>query len=142
MLSNKRSFELTGHKSQPSRREDAWVVINKLRFLMIACRAESRISIRQACKLIQVNKKKSARLFADSILRTLDQVLGKPPVFRNPGDKDLSFDEKWLASLIRSHLNEDQPSIKFLLSSRIANFSRRSYLTFLLDGLVKDINSL
>ena len=38
-------------------------IINKLRFLMIRCRIESRISLDEACKLIQVDKKKSARFF-------------------------------------------------------------------------------
>ena len=117
-------------------------VVNKLRFLMIGCRKESRISIDEACKLIQIDKKKSARYFAYNILRTLEEVLGKKPIFRNPGEKNLSFDEQWITSLITSYKSNDQMSIKFLINSRVENLNKRSYVSFLLDGLVKDLNSL
>jgi len=117
-------------------------IINKLRFLMISCRIESRISLDEACKLIQVDKKKSARFFAYGILRTLDETLGKPPVFRLPGSNNLSFDEEWLCQLITSFSKNDQISIKFLLSSRVENINKRSYMYFLIDGLVQDIDSL
>ena len=33
-------------------------------------------------------------------------------------------------------------SIKFLLSSRVENLNKRSYIYFLVDGLVQDIDSL
>ncbi|MFL2802454.1 MAG: hypothetical protein ACJ0DD_06805 [Paracoccaceae bacterium] len=117
-------------------------VVNKLRFLMIGCRKESRISIDEACKLIQIDKKKSARYFAYNILRTLEEVLGKKPIFRNPGEKNLSFDEQWITSLITSYQSNDQMSIKFLINSRVENLNKRSYISFLIDGLVKDLNSL
>ena len=117
-------------------------IINKLRFLMISCRIESRISLDEACKLIQIDKKKSARFFAYGILRTLSEALGKPPVFRLPGDNNLSFDEKWLSKLITSFRKNDNISIKFLLSSRVENLNKRSYMYFLFDGLVQDIDSL
>ena len=117
-------------------------VVNKLRFLMIDCRKESRISIDEACKLIQIDKKKSARYFAYNILRTLEEVLGKKPIFRNPGEKNLSFDEQWITSLITSYQSNDQMSIKFLINSRVENLNKRSYISFLIDGLVKDLNSL
>ena len=117
-------------------------VVNKLRFIMISCRKESRISIDEACKLIQIDKKKSARYFAYNILRTLEEVLGKKPIFRNPGEKNLSFDEQWITSLITSYQSNDQMSIKFLINSRVENLNKRSYISFLIDGLVKDLNSL
>ena len=117
-------------------------VINKLRFLMIDCRKESRISLDEACKLIQIDKKKSASYFAYNILRTLEEVLGKKPIFRNPGEKNLSFDEHWISSLITNYKLNDQMSIKFLINSRVENLNKRSYISFLIDGLVKDIGSL
>ena len=117
-------------------------IINKLRFLMISCRIESRISLDEACKLIQVDKKKSARFFAYGILRTLNEALGKPPVFRLPGETNLSFDEEWLSKLITSFSKNDHINIKFLLSSRVENINKRSYMYFLLDGLAQDIDSL
>ena len=123
-------------------KEEIIHVVNKLRFLMIDCRKESRISIDEACKLIQIDKKKSARYFAYNILRTLEEVLGKKPIFRNPGEKNLSFDEQWITSLITSYKSNDQMSIKFLINSRVENLNKRSYVSFLLDGLVKDLNSL
>ena len=123
-------------------KEEIIHVVNKLRFLMIDCRKESRISIDEACKLIQIDKKKSARYFAYNILRTLEEILGKKPIFRNPGEKNLSFDEQWIASLIKSYKSNDQISTKFLINSRVANLNKRSYISFLVDGLVKDLRSL
>ena len=125
-----------------SANEEIIYVINKLRFLMIGCRKDSRLSIDEACKLIQIDKKKSASYFAYNILRTLEEVIGKQPIFKNPGEKKLSFDEKWIASLITSYKKNDQVSIKFLIKSRVENLSKRSYISFLVDGLVKDLNSL
>ncbi len=123
-------------------KEEIIHVVNKLRFLMIDCRKDSRISIDEACKLIQIDKKKSASYFAYNILRTLEEILGKKPVFRNPGEKSLSFDEQWIASLINSYKSNDQISTKFLINSRVENLNKRSYISFLIDGLVKDIGSL
>lgn len=125
-----------------SENQDIIYVINKLRFLMIGCRKDARISIDEACKMIQIDKKKSARYFAYNILRTLEEVIGKKPIFRNPGEKNLSFDEQWIASLITSHILNDQVSIKFLINSRVENLSKRSYITYLVSGLVKDLSSL
>ena len=123
-------------------KEEIIHVVNKLRFLMIDCRKESRISIDEACRLIQIDKKKSASYFAYNILRTLEEILGKKPIFRNPGEKNLSFDEQWIASLIKSYKSNDQISTKFLINSRVANLNKRSYISFLIDGLVKDLRSL
>ena len=125
-----------------SENQDIIYVINKLRFLMIGCRKDARISIDEACKMIQIDKKKSAHYFAYNILRTLEEVIGKKPIFRNPGEKNLSFDEQWIASLITSHMLNDQVSIKFLINSRVENLSKRSYILYLISGLVKDLSSL
>ena len=38
-------------------KEEIIHVVNKLRFFMIDCRKESRTSIDEACKLIQIDKK-------------------------------------------------------------------------------------
>ena len=128
--------------AESSENQDIIYVINKLRFLMIGCRKDARISIDEACKMIQIDKKKSARYFAYNILRTLEEVIGKKPIFRNPGEKNLSFDEQWIASLITSHMLNDQVSIKFLINSRVENLSKRSYISYLIFGLVKDLSSL
>ena len=125
-----------------SGKHDIINVINKLRFLMIGCRKDARISIDEACKLIQIDNKTSASYFAHNILRTLEEVIGKKPVFRNPGEKNLSFDEQWIASLITSYKINDQISIKFLIKSRVENLSKRSYISYLVYGLVKDLGSL
>ena len=140
-LSDKYTKKINSDNDLPEN-EDIIYVINKLRFLMIGCRKDARISIDEACKLIQIDKKKSARYFAHNILRTLEEVIGKKPVFRNPGEKNLSFDEQWIASLITSYKINDQTSIKFLINSRVENLNKRSYISFLVEGLVKELGSL
>ena len=140
-LSDKYTKKINSDSDLPEN-QDIIYVINKLRFLMIGCRKDARISIDEACKLIQIDKKKSARYFAHNILRTLEEVIGKKPVFRNPGEKNLSFDEQWIASLITSYKINDQTSIKFLINSRVENLNKRSYISFLVEGLVKELGSL
>tara|TARA_B100001939_G_scaffold215528_1_gene185329 strand:+ start:68 stop:496 length:429 start_codon:yes stop_codon:yes gene_type:complete len=140
-LSDKYTKKIDSESNLPEN-EDIIYVINKLRFLMIGCRKDARLSIDEACKLIQIDKKKSARYFAHNILRTLEEVIGKKPVFRNPGEKNLSFDEQWIASLITSYKINDQTSIKFLINSRVENLNKRSYISFLVEGLVKELGSL
>ena len=140
-LSDKYTKKINSDNDLPEN-QDVIYVINKLRFLMIGCRKDARISIDEACKLIQIDKKKSARYFAHNILRTLEEVIGKKPVFRNPGEKNLSFDEQWIASLITSYKINDQTSIKFLINSRVENLNKRSYISFLVEGLVKELGSL
>ena len=140
-LSDKYTKKIDSESNLPENK-DIIYVINKLRFLMIGCRKDARISIDEACKLIQIDKKKSARYFAHNILRTLEEVIGKKPVFRNPGEKNLSFDEQWIASLITSYKINDQTSIKFLINSRVENLNKRSYISFLVEGLVKELGSL
>ena len=140
-LSDKYTKKIDSESNLPEN-EDIIYVINKLRFLMIGCRKDARISIDEACKLIQIDKKKSARYFAHNILRTLEEVIGKKPVFRNPGEKNLSFDEQWIASLITSYKINDQTSIKFLINSRVENLNKRSYISFLVEGLVNELGSL
>ena len=97
--------------------QDIVNVINKLRFLMIGCRKDARISIDEACKLIQIDKKTSAHYFAHNILRTLEEVIGKKPVFRNPGEKNLSFDEQWIASLITSYKTPHNNRYQIIIDS-------------------------
>ena len=140
-LSDKYTKKIDSESNLPEN-EDIIYVINKLRFLMIGCRKDARISIDEACKLIQIDKKTSAHYFAHNILRTLEEVIGKKPVFRNPGEKNLSFDEQWIASLITSYKINDQTSIKFLINSRVENLNKRSYISFLVEGLVKELGSL
>ena len=58
-------------------------------------------------------------------------------------DSEGKYDvEKWLAKLITSFRQNDNISIKFLLSSRVENLNKRSYIYFLVDGLVQDLDSL
>ena len=140
-LSDKYTKKINSDNDLPEN-QDIIYVINKLRFLMIGCRKDSRISIDETCKLIQIDKKTSAHYFAHNILRTLEEVIGKKPIFRNPGEKNLSFDEQWIASLITSYKINDQVSIKFLIKSRVENLSKRSYINFLFNGLVEDLGSL
>ena len=141
MLLSNNFIEKRNSQSYICEKKEIIHVVNKLRFLMIDCRKESRISVDEACKLIQIDKKKSAKYFAYNILRTLEEVIGKKPIFRNPGEKNLSFDEQWIVSLIYSYKSNDQISTKFLINSRVENLNKRSYITFLIDGLVKDLSS-
>ena len=46
------------------------------------------------------------------------------------------------ANLDTVNKSNDQISTKFLINSRVENLNKRSYISFLIDGLVKDLRSL
>ena len=60
-LSDKYTKKINSDNDLPEN-QDVIYVINKLRFLMIGCRKDARISIDEACKLIQIDKKKICSL--------------------------------------------------------------------------------
>ncbi|SER47174.1 hypothetical protein SAMN04490244_101167 [Tranquillimonas rosea] len=111
-------------------------LLNRLRLSALRCRAASRTDLFQACALLGTDPEAGAPAFAEALVRTLDQGLGRRPILYRPGAADLSFDERWLISLVAALRRGDEASATFLLNSRLVHGARRS-LGFLAARLAR-----
>lgn len=100
-------------------------LLARLRFLGRTCRARARIDAYGACAMLSSDPAASAQAYADALLRVLGQGFGRSPVLYAPGNAELSFDERWLLSLIDAVMREDIDSLRFLTVSKIPRHLRR-----------------
>ena len=113
-------------------------IISLLRMSALRCRAAARADLFEACALLTLDPQAAKLAYADVLVKTLREVLGKQPVFFRPRVAALSFDESWILSLIRAHARSDQPSFRFLIDARVSHHSRRS-IAFLVTRLSEGI---
>ena len=99
--------------------------LNLLRFTSMNCRAKPRAHLFEACALLQNDRTASREAHAEALMRCLNEALGKPAKLYAPGVADVTFDEAWLMQLGLATARQDEPSICFLLSSRVAREHRR-----------------
>ena len=114
--------------------------LNALRLVAMRCRAAARLDLFRACTLLSHEPVEAGRAYAEALLRTLPQALGRAPVLRRPGCPELSTDEAWLLRCLERAAAGDLPSLDFLLSSRAARESRRP-LGFLIGNLARRLDS-
>ena len=105
--------------------DDVRVLLNQLRFQATTCRASAFLDIFQACSVLDPVTEDANNTRQITLLRILGQALDHAPVFYRPGEKNLSFDEKWLAALIEASKRGDRDSFAFLLNRRVAQSKRR-----------------
>ena len=109
-------------------------LLNRLRFHATRCRASSHLDLYEACRLLDPTAKDAEALYVSTLLRILDQALGRTPLFYRPGEATRSFDETWITALIEARMRGDAASYRFLISSRVAREKRRS-LAPIISGL-------
>lgn len=103
----------------------ALAFLNHLRFVAMACRSKPRTDLFEACALLHVSPATAQESHADALMRCLNEALGKPTRLHAPGTTELSFDESWLVQLGQAAAIGDEPSLAFLLRSRVAREHRR-----------------
>ena len=114
--------------------QDDWNVLTLLRMTALKCRASAHSDLFEACALLTLEKPAAHQAFAEALARTLGQALGKQPIFFRPGVCELSFDEHWLAALLRTYRAGDNASFHFMLAARVDAPARR-HLAFLVARL-------
>ncbi|SFE29512.1 hypothetical protein [Roseivivax sediminis] len=114
--------------------DDEAALLDMLRRTAARCRATPRADLFRACALLGAERSVAAPRFAEALLRTLDQGLGRPVRIYKRGSTELSFDERWLLALIAAFRRDDDASATFLVSRRLTHASRRS-IGFLARGL-------
>ena len=106
-----RSFEVTeegGHSLAPA----ATAALEKLRAMALKCRANRRLDLDRACRMLSSDSGEAGRAFASALVRTLSQGLGRAPVFYKPGSREVSFDERWLISLMAAVQHDDDAQLR------------------------------
>lgn len=108
----------------------SFAYLNYLRFVSMRCRAMPRTDLFEACALLHVSRTDTQQAYAEALMRCLHEALGKRPQLFAPGVTEVSFDERWLLQLGLASAREDDLSLRFLLTSRVAQEHRRlmSYL--------------
>ncbi|PZO66021.1 MAG: hypothetical protein DI498_08080 [Paracoccus denitrificans] len=100
-------------------------VLNWLRVLFRSCRAKARLDLFHACSMLAADRSESAQAYADALLRALCAGSPKPIRIHSPGEQAISFDERWLISLLDAVRRDDIHSRDFLLRSRLSHADRR-----------------
>ena len=91
-----------------------------LRAIYQSCRTKPRHDLFAACDLLSFDRHIATSTYAEAILRTLRQTLGRRPNLLRPGDDTVTFDESWLLALLRSCGRARDDDIAFLMASRVA----------------------
>lgn len=132
----------TGAEFVPERplSDEAFAYLNHLRFISMGCRAKRRTDLFEACALLHADRMASREAHAEALMRCLNEALNKQALLHAPGTVETSFDERWLVELGRSIGREDEPSIQFLLHSRVPQEHRR--LVRFLIGQISECFSL
>lgn len=119
----------------------ATAALDKLRSTATRCQAARRLDLFCACRMLSGDTKEAGTAFARALIRTLSQGLGRAPVFFRPGSREVSFDERWLISLISAVQKGDEPSFEFLIRSRLGRHTHRP-TAFLVRNLAMRLDTL
>ena len=105
-----------------------------LRATYQSCRSKPRHDLFSACDLLTFARHAATSTYAEAILRTLPQTLGRRPKLLRPADSTVTFDESWLLALLRACGSHKSDDIDFLVASRVKPLYRPSLL-YLMENL-------
>ena len=82
-------------------------------------RSLPRIDIFKACDLVQIDFELLTPEILSVFIRSLSQAFGRPVNFSEAGTKSLTWDEKWLVSIVSAVSRADYDSVNFLIQSAV-----------------------
>ena len=82
-------------------------------------RSLPRIDIFKACDLVQMDFELITPEILSLFIRSLSQAFGRPINFSEAGDKNMTWDEKWLVSITSAVSRADYDSVNFLIKSAV-----------------------
>ena len=80
-------------------------------------RSLPRIDIFKACDLVQIDFELITPEILSLFIRSLSQAFGRPINFSEPGAMNMTWDEKWLVTIISAVSRADYDSVNFLIKS-------------------------
>ena len=82
-------------------------------------RSLPRIDIFKACDLVQIDFELITPEILSIFIRSLSQAFGRPVNFSEAGTSSLTWDEKWVVSIVSAVSRADYDSVNFLIKSSI-----------------------
>jgi len=82
-------------------------------------RSLPRIDIFKACDLVQIDVELITPEILSVFMRSLSQAFGRSVNFSEAGARSLTWDEKWLVSIISAVSRADYDSVNFLIKSAV-----------------------
>ena len=82
-------------------------------------RSLPRIDIFKACNLVQIDFELITPEILSIFIRSLSQAFGRSVNFSEAGSTSLTWDEKWLVSLISAVSRADYDSVNFLIKASV-----------------------
>ena len=82
-------------------------------------RSLPRIDMFKACELVQFDIELVTPEVLNIFVRSLPQAFGRPTHFFPTGTSELTWDEKWLISLISAVSRADYDSVHFLIKTSV-----------------------
>ena len=111
---------LTLHKSD-------FIFLERVRACAKEVRAYPRLDMFKACQLISMDIELLSSEVLEILVRSLPQAFGRHLAIQLPGTLHISWDEKWLLSLVNSVSISDYDSVKFLVKSVVKKNHRRDF---------------
>ena len=88
-------------------------------------RSMPRIDVFKACELVQLDIELLTPELLSIFIRSLPQAFGRSTHFLPAGSLELSWDEKWLISLVSAISRADYDSVHFLIKTNIKPIHQR-----------------
>ena len=82
-------------------------------------RSLPRIDIFKACDLVQIDLELITPEILSVFMRSLSQAFGRSVNFSEAGARSLTWDERWLVSIISAVSRADYDSVNFLIKSAV-----------------------
>lgn len=111
-------------------------LLHRVRRAAARSRASARLDLFGACAMLSTDRDSAGQAYLDTLLRTLEQGLGRAPVIYCDACPQMSFDERWIMALLDAHRRGDRDSLAFLLCSRLPRPTRR-HVGFLIGGIAR-----
>ena len=104
------------------------LLLERARACALEVRAYPRLDILKACQLISLDIDLLSSEMLEIFIRSLPEAFGRQIVIHHPGTKQLSWDEKWLLSMIEAVSRADYDSVQFLICSAVKQKHRSEFL--------------
>ena len=105
------------------------ILLERARVCALEVRAYPRLDMFKACQLISLEIELLSSEMLEIFIRSLPQAFGRQITIHLPGTARLSWDEKWLLSIVNAVSRSDYDSVHFLIQSVVRQKHRREFLT-------------
>ena len=107
------------HEAEYTLSNDEFNLLEEIRDHAKKARTLPRIDIFKACDLVQIDFELLTPEILGVFIRSLSQAFGRPVNFSEAGAKGLTWDEKWLVSVVSAVSRADYDSVNFLIKSAV-----------------------